>query len=166
MTDPFATIGDHDPGAVGAEEHSLEVSHSYDHSPPLENRGEYKGSRKLAQKPLSNEALRLPLHEGRPKLSDYAQSGKYTPLAQLEGRILTIQQTEMIDTKYGEALQMSLSDEDGTVHQVCTSSTNIVEAFTAFNEAVAEGQAEYPIVSVFRKIALQGGNTCWTICDE
>lgn len=141
--DPFATIGEPDPGAVSAEEYAT-----------------------MARKPLSNEAARLPLNAGKPRLSDYAQNGKYTPLAQLEGRELSIEATEMIDTKYGEALQLSLTDEDGTVHQVCSSATNIVNAFQAFNEAVANGEQEYPVVAVFRKIALQGGNTCWTICDE
>lgn len=115
----------------------------------------------MAAKPLANVAQ--PTLQVRPRLSAYAESGNYTPLQQLEGRELEIQSTETIQTKYGEALKMSLLDDAGTVHQVCTSAVNIVSAFEAFNEAVAEGTQEYPVVAVFRKIALQGGNTCWTV---
>ena len=132
--DPFLFS---DPGAVSAKEYEM------------------------AQKPLANVAQ--PTLQVRPRLSAYAENGKYTPLQQLEGQELEIQSTEMIETKYGAALQMNLLDAAGTVHQVCTSAVNIVGAFEAFNEEVENGTQEYPIVAVFKKIALQGGNTCWVI---
>src|SRR5438477_392310 len=73
---------------------------------------------KMATKPLANVTQPLPFNAGRPRLSEYALNGKYTPLAQLEGRELSIESTELIDTKYGEALKMNLTDDTGTVHQV------------------------------------------------
>lgn len=117
----------------------------------------------MAAKPLANVAQ--PTLQTRPKLSAYAENGKYTPLRDLEGRELEIQSTETVDTKFGLALQMNLIDDRGTVHQVCTSAKNIVSAFDAFNEAVSEGVEEYPVTAVFRKINLDGGNTCWVIAD-
>lgn len=115
------------------------------------------------KKMATKQNVAQPTLNVRPRLSEYATNGKYTPLRDLEGQELTIEQTELIQTKYGEALQMGLRTADGTVHQVCTSAVNIKEAFEAFNEEVSNGTHEYPIVATFNKIALQGGNTCWVI---
>jgi hypothetical protein len=132
--DPFASIGGTDPGSVPAEE-----------------------TMKMAQKPLANIAQ--PTLQVRPRLSAFAENGEYT----LEGQELEIQSAENCESKYGPGIRMGLLDGAGTVHQVFTSAKNIVGAIDEFNKAVAEGTAEYPIVAVFRKIAIQGGNTCWVI---
>jgi hypothetical protein len=62
----------------------------------------------------------------------------------LDGLLLEIQTTEMIETKYGPALQMNLIDPAGVVHQVCTSAVNIVTAFEAFDEEVEAGTQDIP----------------------
>lgn len=147
LCDPFDFD---DPGSVPRSEYGFGRTGS---EKSLGRLSHYLKGDEMATKTLDAGAMKLSNTE-RPRLSQYATGGEFTPMEKVEGRELLIQSIDPIETKFGGAFKLGCIDEiSGEVHVLCAGQMVIKGAIEALlAEANAEGrEVQYPIPVRFIK---------------
>ncbi len=106
----------------------------------------------MATKTLDRAAQ--PLTTERPRLSAYASGGDFTPMEQVEGVDLLIRSIDRIETKFGSAYKLGVTEEaTGEVHVLCAGQMVVKGAIDALlAEANAAGkEIDFPIPARFVK---------------
>jgi len=133
--DPFANIGDTDPGEVPGKE-----------------------DKKMATKPLSNAAM--PTAKPAFRLSTFAQEGEFTALEALEGQEVMLHSFDEITTKFGSAYRTGATDENGAVHVLCLGQMLIKPAIDALLADFGQQEEEVPFPIAVRFVKK---GRAWTI---